>query len=272
MKQVVAILGGKRDGNTHNLLKFLEKLLNQNAVDLEIINLNEREIEDCRGCENCVLGDGCVVEDDMPNIMKVMEKKDGIIIASPVYNNNVSGKMKMFIDKTVKWAHSPILTSKPYIGLSTTSSSGLNMTLRYLTIVGVNWGAHPIGNIWASKRTINMKKNKAVLSKFIASINQDPKKHRPTLNQIIKFQTKKVLAEAVFPNDLAYWREKNWLDMPYYYECKINPFYRLMGSFFHWMLLKILSNAVKNYKSKIGTGDGYIQLQSREGDIELQLF
>ena len=121
-KQVVAILGGKRDGNTHNLLKYLEKRLNQNAIpiDLAIINLNDREIQDCKGCENCVLGNGCVIQDDMPQIMAIMEKADGIIIASPVYNNNVSGKMKMFIDKTVKWAHSPVLTSKPYVGVLTT--------------------------------------------------------------------------------------------------------------------------------------------------------
>ncbi|MHA1719427.1 MAG: flavodoxin family protein [Promethearchaeota archaeon] len=115
-------MGGKRDGNTHNLLKYLEKRLNQNAIpiDLAIINLNDREIQDCKGCENCVLGNGCVIQDDMPQIMAIMEKADGIIIASPVYNNNVSGKMKMFIDKTVKWAHSPVLTSKPYVGVLTT--------------------------------------------------------------------------------------------------------------------------------------------------------
>ncbi|MHA1719426.1 MAG: hypothetical protein ACTSXK_07865 [Promethearchaeota archaeon] len=71
------------------------------------------------------------------------------------------------------------------------------MTLNYLKIVGVNWGAHPIGSIWASKRSTNMKKINATLSKFISIIAQDPKNHRPTLNQIIKFQTKKVLAKTV---------------------------------------------------------------------------
>ena len=242
-KQVVALLGGKRDGNTHNLLKFLESQLNQNGIDLEIINLNERDLKDCRGCENCVLGNGCAIEDDMLDITKLVESSNGLIVATPVYNNNVSGKMKMFIDKTVKWAHSPILTGKPYIGLSTTSSSGLKMTLKYLTIVGINWGAHPIGNIWASKRSTNMKKNKIVLSRFISAIKQDPKNHRPNLNQVIKFQTKKVLAKTVFPNDLAHWQNNNWLDKAYYYESKINPFNRLMGAFFHWMLLKIMTKA-----------------------------
>lgn len=252
-KQVVALLGGKRDGNTHNLLKYLESLLNQNEIDLEILNLNERDLKDCKGCENCVLGTGCSIKDDMPAITKIVENKDGIIVASPVYNNNVSGKMKMFIDKTVKWAHSPMLTSKPYIGLSTTSSSGLKMTLKYLSIVGVNWGAHPIGNIWASKRSTNMKRNRAVLSRFISALNQDPKYHRPKLNQIIQFQKKKVLAKTVFPNDLAHWQKKNWLDKMYYYEAKINLFNRWMGVFFHWMLLKILTKAMKNYASEVGT-------------------
>ena len=253
MKQVIAILGGKRNGNTHNLLKYIEKELNQNSIDLEIIFLNEMNIMDCRGCENCVLGDGCVIEDDMPKITEKVVKKDGIIIASPVYNNNVSGKMKMFIDKTVKWSHSPILTSKLYLGLTTTSSSGLKFTLKYLTVVGVNWGAHPIGNIWASKRTTNMKKNKRILSRFISALNQDPNNHRPTLNQIVQFQRKKVLAKTVFPNDFAYWKDNNWLDMPYYYECRINLFKRLVGSFNHWLLLIILTNAMKNQKDKIGT-------------------
>jgi hypothetical protein len=161
--------------------------------------------------------------------------------------------MKMFIDKTVKWSHSPILTSKPYVGLTTTSSSGLKFTLKYLTVVGVNWGAHPIGNIWASKRTTNMRRNKVILAKFIKALNQDPSKHRPTLNQIIQFQRKKVLAKTVFPNDLAYWNDNNWLEMPYYYKCKINPFKHMIGAFFHWMLLKILSNVLKKSNAKFGS-------------------
>lgn len=255
MKKVVAILGGKRDGNTHNLLKYLRKLLNKKEVAMEIIILSERKILDCKGCENCVLGDGCVIEDDMPKIEEKMKKAEGIILASPVYNNNVSGKMKMFIDKTVKWSHSPILTSKPYLGLTTTSSSGLKFTLKYLTTVGVNWGAHPIGNIWASKRTTNMRKNKKIFTKFIKALDQDPRKHRPTLNQVIQFQRKKVLAETVFPNDFAYWEENNWLEMPYYYKCRINPLKRLIGASFYWMLSKILRNAMKNYKDKIGSKD-----------------
>jgi len=253
MKQVLAILGGKKDGNTHNLLKYIRKLLSQNAIDLEIINLNEMELLDCKGCEECVLGDGCVLEDDMPNIEQKIKEKDGIILASPVYNNNVSGKMKMFIDKTVKWSHSPILAGKPYLGLTTTSSSGLKFTLKYLSVVGINWGAHPVGNIWASKRTINMRKNKVILAKFISILNQDSDKHRPTLNQIIQFQKKKVLAKTVFPNDLAYWRDNGWLDQPYYYKCKINPFKKLIGAFFYCLLLKILRNAMKQHEDKIGT-------------------
>lgn len=252
-KQVVAILGGKRDGNTHNLLKYLAKRLRQHSIDLEIINLNEQEIKDCKGCENCVLGNGCVIQDDMPQIMETMKNKDGIIIASPVYNNNISGKMKMFIDKTVKWAHSPVLTGKPYLGLSTTSSSGLKMTLSYLKVVGINWGAHPVGCIWASKRTTHMKQNNAILKRFVSLLTQDPKLHRPTLNQILKFQTKKVLAQTVFPNDYAYWENKQWLTMPYYYDCRINLCKRLMGSFFHWMFLKIMTRAVKDYTATLGT-------------------
>jgi hypothetical protein len=163
--------------------------------------------------------------------------------------------MKMFIDKTVKWSHSPILTAKPYIGLTTTSSSGLKFTLKYLTIVGINWGAHPIGSIWASKRTTNMRKNRRVLARFIDALNKDPGEHRPSLNQIIQFQRKKVLAQTVFPNDFPYWEENNWLEKPYYYKCRINPIKRFIGAFYHWMLLTILRNVMKKSEAKFGDMD-----------------
>jgi multimeric flavodoxin WrbA len=251
--QVVAVLGGKRNGNTHNLLKFLERALNQADLSLEIIHLSEMHLESCKGCENCVLGSGCAIQDDMQSIGDTMTKADGLIIASPVYNNNVTGKLKMFIDRTAKWAHSPFLTGKPYLGLSTTSSSGLKFTLQYLEVVGVNWGAHPVGSIWASKRTTHMKRNKATLAKFITTLRHGPKAHRPTINQVIKFQTKKVLAKTVFPNDFGYWKAKGWLDEPYYYPCKLSLLKRAVGAGFSRLFLKIISRATEKYRQTIGT-------------------
>jgi multimeric flavodoxin WrbA len=260
-KKVTAVLSTKKQGNTYSLLKFIEKQFNESNINLEIIRLFDYNIKDCLGCENCVLGKGCVVNDDMQLIVEMMKSSDGIIIASPVYNNNISGKMKMFIDKTVKWSHSPILTGIPFLGATTTSSSGLDFVLNYFTVLGVNWGMHPVGNVWASKRTVNMKKNKSVLRKFISAVHDDKKNHRPSLNQIIQFQKKKVLALTVFPNDYSHWNENGWLDKPYYYTCRINPLYRFAGFFIYRMLLSIMKMSVKKYKDEMQEDYGKLKFE-----------
>lgn len=252
-KQVVAILGGKKNGNTHRLLKYIEKKLREHDIDLNILVLKDFNLQECRGCETCVFGKGCVIQDDMSLLQEALEKSDGIIIASPVYNNNVSGKMKSFIDKTVKWSHSPILTSKPYLGVTTTSSSGLNIVLKFLTIAGVNWGAHPIGNVWASKRSLHMKKNNKIISKFIECIKDNPQKHRPTTYQIIQFQIKKTLAQTVFPNDYKHWESHGWLHSVYYYPCRINIFKKMFGILFYRFFLEIMKKSAEKYADTVGT-------------------
>lgn len=259
--KVTAILASNRKGNTYLLLKWAEKILSDHGISMDIVRLYECDIKDCQGCDNCVLGDGCRVRDDMPALMEKMIDSDGIIMATPVYNNNVSGKMKMFIDKTVKWSHSPVLMGKTYMGAVTTSSSGLKFTTKYLSVVGVNWGAHPVGSLWASKRTTNLKNNRKILLRFIKTIRMKRSRHRPSLGQVNQFQKKKVLAQTVFPNDLPYWKEMGWMDKPYYYPCAINPLVRMLGSFSHWMLLKILTRAAKKYADKMGDDYGKLKFE-----------
>ena len=97
MKKVVALLGTKRKANTYKLLMQIKDLLAENNTELEIIELYKYDIKDCTGCDICVLKGECALKDDVHQIMDALSKANGIILASPVYLQQVSGKIKTFL-------------------------------------------------------------------------------------------------------------------------------------------------------------------------------
>jgi multimeric flavodoxin WrbA len=80
--RLLAITGSHRkDGNSYSLVKSVLKSV---GVDHEIIQLAEKDIEFCTLCGQCVEND-CVLEDDLDQILRRMEKADGIVFAVPKY-------------------------------------------------------------------------------------------------------------------------------------------------------------------------------------------
>ncbi len=207
--------------NTYRLLVQIQQKLAQNDVEMEILSLYDYNIQDCLGCEKCIMQGGCVHHDDVEVLMNKMEDSDGIILSSPVYLQQVSGKLKDFIDRTCKWYHRPVLYGKPVLCVATTKGSGLKSTLSYLRSVAVQWGAMPIGSIGRTIRSIKSPVTDKELSAFIKLL-QAPQSYRPTLNSLINFETQKALAKYLNGLDTCYWNERGWDTKPYYFSCSPN--------------------------------------------------
>jgi multimeric flavodoxin WrbA len=218
---VVALLGSRRKANTYSLLLQIKELLARQDTELEIIELYQYDIQDCCGCTVCVMKGNCILHDDMSQLEEKLAHADGIILASPVYLQQVSGKMKTFIDRTCAWYHRPVLAGKPLLSVATTKGSGLKATLAYLENVAVQWGAIPAGRIG---RTI-FNGEKAVSAKEVGQFCRlltAPETYVPRLRQLIDFEVQKSLAQMLSPMDAAYWQAKNWTAQPYFYPCRIN--------------------------------------------------
>lgn len=83
-------------GNTTYLLDKLQKL-----VGGETIRLADHQITPCTGCWACVKSGKCNIDDSMSNdITPRLLAADIIVLASPVFFNNVTAQMKLFIDRT----------------------------------------------------------------------------------------------------------------------------------------------------------------------------
>lgn len=100
---VVAFNGSSRkNGNTSRLLQQVFKPLNAEGITTEEITVGGHRLRGCIGCGQCRqknLG-RCVFDDDpMNEWMGIMERADGIILASPTYFANMTSEMKALIDR-----------------------------------------------------------------------------------------------------------------------------------------------------------------------------
>ena len=104
--KIVAINGshtGKR-GYTHFLIEKLLKGVKKEGAECEEITLAKLNINICKGCGVCNTKKHllkCIYEekDDVAMIFNKMREADIIIYATPIYVFNMSGLMKVFIDR-----------------------------------------------------------------------------------------------------------------------------------------------------------------------------
>jgi multimeric flavodoxin WrbA len=99
--KVIAINGSSRlNGNTHLLIDIIFNILNQQGIYTEEILLSEENIDYCKGCFGCKNKGKCVFDkDDFNKCYQKLLSADGIILGSPVYSADVSGRMKVFLEK-----------------------------------------------------------------------------------------------------------------------------------------------------------------------------
>lgn len=98
--KVLGIVGSRRKkGNTFNLVNGVLKSAKSNGANTQLINLGDYNIKPCVGCEGCKNSFKCIINDDFNSIISLIKEADGIVIGSPTYWYNVSGDMKIFIDR-----------------------------------------------------------------------------------------------------------------------------------------------------------------------------
>jgi len=63
------------------------------------IYVRKLQMQGCIGCGGCDETGQCVVKDDMQDVYPLLEQAHGIVLASPVYFYNVTGQVKLLIDR-----------------------------------------------------------------------------------------------------------------------------------------------------------------------------
>ncbi|MDF2568783.1 MAG: NADPH-dependent reductase [Sporomusa sp.] len=100
--KVLAIIGSPRKhGNTAALVTAVCKGAEAAGHGTEVINLTSLTINDCTACGACKAGkvEYCAINDDMQQLYFKIAAADCLIIGTPVYMGQMTGKMKNFFDR-----------------------------------------------------------------------------------------------------------------------------------------------------------------------------
>ena len=104
--KALAINGSHRKGkNTSKMLKIVLEELEKGGVETELLEITDLDVKFCTACNHCLRKTECnIQDDDVPMVAEKMLASDALILGSPVYFGNVTGRFKAFMDRT-RWMH-----------------------------------------------------------------------------------------------------------------------------------------------------------------------
>jgi len=206
--KIVALIGSPKKGNTYQLVKQVEECIKKyGRVEFTYLFLKDANLKICTGCFNCIRKgpEFCPIKDDKKMILDKMAGADGVILATPVYNFNVTSIMKNFIDRLAYIGHRPQFFSQHLMIISTTAGIGLKEVKKYLTEYAAKiWGFRTFTNLGLltppyqkSGKQIDSDNKKTVKMSKIFFYRMQSRKWSPKYHHIAQF----VLIRAIFSKE-----------------------------------------------------------------------
>ena len=90
----------KKNGCTARALEEVEKTLNEEGIDTELVHIGKSAIRGCAACGACEKLGRCVYNDDLVNeLAPKLEAADGLFVGSPVYYGSANGSLIALMDR-----------------------------------------------------------------------------------------------------------------------------------------------------------------------------
>jgi multimeric flavodoxin WrbA len=96
MKTLIIIGSPRKNGDSMTLVNEMIKYLDG---DIKIVHTYYDNISPCIDCRHCWSNDGCSIDDEMQEIYKLLDEVDNVILASPLYFSELSGKLLSFASR-----------------------------------------------------------------------------------------------------------------------------------------------------------------------------
>lgn len=98
--KVLLINGSPRvGGNTSIALGEMEKIFQQEGIQVDTVQVGNKAIRGCVACLSCMEKGKCVFDDLVNETAPKFAEADGLVIASPVYYASANGTLISFIDR-----------------------------------------------------------------------------------------------------------------------------------------------------------------------------
>jgi multimeric flavodoxin WrbA len=106
MMKAVCILGSpKPKGSTSVIVDEIFRALKAYDIETHLYQLSDLNIGYCCGCKSCDITGKCVQTDDVQKMIGDIFASQLVIVASPSYWGDVTGQMKVFIDRCTPYCN-----------------------------------------------------------------------------------------------------------------------------------------------------------------------
>ena len=122
----------RKAGNTFTALSEAARVLQENGIDTEIVQIGTNPQRGCVGCGGCKAkgGNRCLFDDDMCNrISEKMSGCDGLIIGSPVYYGQPNGTLLSLIQRMF-YSAGACFSGKPAAAVAVCRRGGASAALQ----------------------------------------------------------------------------------------------------------------------------------------------
>lgn len=96
MKTLIINGSPRKNGDSMTLVNEMIKYLDG---EIRIINTYYDDISPCIDCRYCWHNDGCSINDEMQEVYKLLDEVDNVILASPLYFSELTGKLLSFASR-----------------------------------------------------------------------------------------------------------------------------------------------------------------------------
>lgn len=250
--KVTAFVGSARKKYTYNTTKrFLDNLEAKGNVITELVILSDYNLKMCRGCMQC-LNNGeelCPLKDDCKKLITKIISSDGIVLASPNYSLQVSGIMKIFLDRLCYFFHRPHFFGKTFTSIVPQGIYGGDEIVKYFNSVGSFIGFNIVKGTFFNTAEPLSDKNKEKINIIIDNQSQNfynklilQELPSPSFFKLMIFRMSRTsiknLSNKEF-KDYKYFTKKGWFESDYYYPVKLNPIKKMVGKFFDFLANKM---------------------------------
>lgn len=130
----------RREGNTSIALKEMEQIFLQEDIEVETVQIGNKDIRGCIACYSCKEKGRCVFDDEVNQLAAKFEEADGLVIASPVYYASANATLIACLDRLFYSTHFD-KTMKVGASVTVARRGGCSSTFdelnKYFTITGM---------------------------------------------------------------------------------------------------------------------------------------
>ncbi len=141
MSKVLIISGSPHaHGNTSIAIEEMKKIFAEQGIETTVMQVGNKDIRGCVACGSCAKNGKCAFDDEVNKAAELLEKADGLVLASPVYYASANSTLTALCDRLF-YSCSCDLTMKVGASVAVARRGGCSATFdqlnKYFTISGM---------------------------------------------------------------------------------------------------------------------------------------